>query len=185
MHFVWFSMRDGFFSPRVSESRPSRGGIRRRVVRNPSRMENHFVWFSISVKPYKMHFLVYFTLWGTLKSSAKLLIMNNMRDGFISQLFSAWGNVRSMREASWLVTWDCACKHIFIVWNAAVNKAVFIFVVICRTCMRDMTSSSIRAACYEMRKLITNMIRMFWLTLSTPPGPPANGMWVLELIKIL
>ena len=28
MHFVWFSMWDGFFSPRVSESRPSRVAMR-------------------------------------------------------------------------------------------------------------------------------------------------------------
>ena len=28
MHFVWFSMRDGFFSPRVSESRQSRVATR-------------------------------------------------------------------------------------------------------------------------------------------------------------
>ena len=42
MHFVWFSMWHGFFSPRVSESRPTyESGIWRRVVRNPSHMENH------------------------------------------------------------------------------------------------------------------------------------------------
>ena len=38
MHVVWFSMWDGFFSPRVASDS---GGIRRRVVRNPSHMENH------------------------------------------------------------------------------------------------------------------------------------------------
>ena len=48
MHFVWFSMWDGFFSPRVHstalvppESRSDEGGIRWRVVRNSSHMEHH------------------------------------------------------------------------------------------------------------------------------------------------
>ena len=44
MHFVWFSMRDGFFSPRVSESHPTTR-----------------VGFGDN-----MHFLAYFTLQGTL-----------------------------------------------------------------------------------------------------------------------
>ena len=38
MHFVWFSMWDGFLWPRISESQ---GGILRQVVRNPSHMENY------------------------------------------------------------------------------------------------------------------------------------------------
>ena len=50
IHFVWFSMRDGFFSPQVSESHSSRfcndGGFWRRVVRNPSHMENYANEFS-------------------------------------------------------------------------------------------------------------------------------------------
>ena len=49
-------------------------------------------------KPYKMHFLAYFTLQGTL------VMLNTLRKvedhenhvGFISQLFSTWGKVRSM-----------------------------------------------------------------------------------------
>ena len=54
MHFVLFSMWDGFFSPRVSESRPSR----LREWDSETSGEK-----SISRgKPYKMHFLAYFTL---------------------------------------------------------------------------------------------------------------------------
>ena len=44
MHFVWFSMWDGFVSPQVYECHSNlwdSSGIWRRVVRNPSRMENH------------------------------------------------------------------------------------------------------------------------------------------------
>ena len=49
MNFVWFSMWDGFFSPRVSESHPSRmrwgwdseTSGEKSELRNPSHMENH------------------------------------------------------------------------------------------------------------------------------------------------
>ena len=59
MHFVWFSMWDGFYSPRVSESHPSRW---RRGWNSETSGEK-----SISLgKPYKMHFLAYFTVQGTL-----------------------------------------------------------------------------------------------------------------------
>ena len=51
IHFVWFSMRDGFPSPKVL----------RRVWDSEKSGEK-----SIShVKPYKVHFLGYFTLQGT------------------------------------------------------------------------------------------------------------------------
>ena len=59
MYFVWFSMWDGFFSSRVSESHPSR--LRRGWDSETSGEK------SISHgKPYKMNFLTYFTLQGTL-----------------------------------------------------------------------------------------------------------------------
>ena len=59
MHFVWFSMWDGFFSPWVSESHPS---CLQRGCDSETNGEK-----SISYgKPYKMHFLKYFTVQGTL-----------------------------------------------------------------------------------------------------------------------
>ena len=51
-------------------------------------------------KPYKMHFLEYFTLQGMLimlNTLRKVEDHETMWEGFISQLFSTWGKVRSMR----------------------------------------------------------------------------------------
>ena len=45
MHFVWFSMWDGFFSPRVSESRPSR--VATRVGFEDEWWEIHLTWKTI------------------------------------------------------------------------------------------------------------------------------------------
>ena len=45
MHFVWFSMWDGFFSPRVSESRPSR--VATRVGFGDEWWEIHLTWKTI------------------------------------------------------------------------------------------------------------------------------------------
>ena len=56
MHFVWFSMRDGFFSPRVFESRLSR------VARLGWYSETSGEKSISHGRPYKMHFLAYFTL---------------------------------------------------------------------------------------------------------------------------
>ena len=45
MHFVWFSMWDGFFSPWVSESRPSR--VATRVAFKDEWREIHLTWKTI------------------------------------------------------------------------------------------------------------------------------------------
>ena len=45
MHFVWFSMWEGFFSPRVSESRPSR--VATRVGFGDEWWEIHLTWKTI------------------------------------------------------------------------------------------------------------------------------------------
>ena len=45
MHFVWFSKWDGFFSPRVSESRPSR--VATRVGFRDEWWEIHLTWKTI------------------------------------------------------------------------------------------------------------------------------------------
>ena len=56
MHFVWFYMWDGFFSPQVYESHPSRLGD---SETSGEKLFSHG-------KPYKMHFVAYFTLQDTL-----------------------------------------------------------------------------------------------------------------------
>ena len=62
----------------------------------------HLTWKTIYGFVYKMHFLAYFTLQDTLVMlntlHAKLKIMKIMWDGFISQLFSTFGKIGSMRE---------------------------------------------------------------------------------------
>ena len=71
-------------SPNPTRVAREEGGIRRRMVRNPSHMEDHT----------KLNFLAYFTLQVTLimlKNYAKLKIVKTIWDGFISQLFSTWG----------------------------------------------------------------------------------------------
>ena len=77
--FLWFSMWDEFFSPRVSES-----------------YRSHLWpgWDSETIshgKPYNMHYLDYFTF----KASWKPCEM-----GLSHNCFFIWGKVRSMREKS-------------------------------------------------------------------------------------
>ena len=78
---VWFSMWDGFFSPRVS---CNEGGILRQLVRNTSHMEN----LTKCICSHTLHFKA--------RSSyqihcTRLKIMKAMWDRFISQLLYTWG----------------------------------------------------------------------------------------------
>ena len=85
-------MWDGFFSPRVSESRPSR--VATRVGFRDEWWEIHITWKTIQ----NAFSRILYTLRHFNQAKYNVQIVKTMWDGFISQLFSAWRNVRSMRE---------------------------------------------------------------------------------------
>ena len=81
MHFVWSSMWDGIFSPLVSES--DEGGIRRL----------HLEWKTIQ----NAFSRILYTL-RQFNQSEYTVQTKTMWDRLMSQRFSTWGKVRSMRE---------------------------------------------------------------------------------------